>query len=100
MMRKRDGWTAEQGFHELLPRAKDYVAELMAAFATEAHHGVRCWLLELIGAARSEQAFDLLCEQSRSEDEAFRTWAVRGLQLLDTHAARKFLFDYGLNASR
>lgn len=98
MMRKRDGWIAEQGFHELLPRAKEHVAELTAAFASETQHGVRCSLLELIGEARSEQAFELLCEQVQSEDEAFRAWAVRGLQLLDTHAARKFLFDHGLKA--
>jgi prophage antirepressor-like protein len=98
MMRKRDGLVAEQGFHELLSRAKEHVAELMAAFATEAQHGVRCWLLELIGEARSEQAFELLCEQAQSAAEAFRSWAVRGLQLLDTHAARKFLFDHGFKA--
>lgn len=98
MMRKRDGLAAEHGFHELLPRAKEHVIELMAAFATETQHGVRCWLLELIGEARSEQALELLCEQALSEDEAFQSWAVRGLQLLDTHAARKFLFDRGLKA--
>lgn len=96
MMRNRDGWIAEQGFHELLPRAKEYVDELITAFATETHHGVQCWLLELIGEARSKRAFDLLCEQSHSSDQAFRDWAIRGLRLLDSHAARKFLYDSGL----
>jgi hypothetical protein len=96
MMRKSDGWIAEQGFHELLPRVKEHVDELMSAFETETHHGVRCWLLELIGEARSERAFDLLCEQSQSADEAFRDWAISGLRLLDNHAARRFLFDNGL----
>lgn len=98
MMRKRNALVAEQGFCELLPRAHEHASELMAAFAQETQHGVRCWLLELICEARSEQAFDLLCEQAQSEDEAFRVWAVRGLQRLDTHAARKFLFDHGLKA--
>lgn len=73
MMRKRDALIAEEGFHELLPRASQHVDELMKAFAVETQHGVRCWLLELIGEARSERALDLLCEQSRSADERCAT---------------------------
>lgn len=98
MMRRRNAWIAEQGFHELLPRANEHAEALMAAFAAETHHGVRCCLLELIGEARAERAFDLLCEQFRSSDEALRGWAVRGLQLLDTPAARKFLYESGLKS--
>ena len=68
----------------------------MAEFQTEKDHGLRCWLLELIGEARSEKAFDLLCEQIQSSDESLRDWAIRGLRKLNTREARRALFDAGI----
>jgi len=68
----------------------------MAEFQTEKDHGLRCWLLELIGEARSEKAFDLLCEQLQSSDESLREWAIRGLRKLNTREARRALFDAGI----
>ena len=68
----------------------------MAEFQTEKDHGLRCWLLELIGEARSEKAFDLLCEQLQSSDERLRDWAIRGLRKLNTREARRALFDAGI----
>jgi len=53
-------------------------------------------LLELIGEARSEDAFAVLCEQALSSDERFRYWGMIGLELLDTKAARTFLFENGM----
>ena len=77
----------------LLPHAAVHVDELVAAFDQEcADHGLRCWLLELIGEARSPDALGLLVEQLYSDDESFRDWAVRGLQLLDTKPAREQLW--------
>ena len=96
LMRKRNALAREEGFHALLPRAREHVQDLMAEFATEADHGLRCWLLELIGEARSEDAFELLCTEAGSPDKALRDWAVRGLTMLDTRAARTFLFQSGL----
>src|SRR6185369_11252742 len=84
MMRKRDPQLQEDGFWYLLPHAHEYVDELMAEFHKETDHGLRCWLLELIGHARSPQAFALLLEHLRGDDESFWTYAMRGLKALDT----------------
>ena len=95
-MRSRDALKAEGAFYFLLPRAADHIEALIEAFEHEQSHGVRCWLLELIGEARAERAFDLLRTNAASEDEAFRWWAIRGLQKLGTPAARAALFEMGL----
>lgn len=97
MMRKHAALTQEEGFHYLLPRAKEHVSELIAEFETESDHGLRCWLMELIGEARSERAFELLCEYAQSSDESLQDWAIRGLDKLGTKPARTFLFQRGLN---
>lgn len=96
MMRKHNPQTSEDGFHSLLPHAAEHIDALMADFQAEKTHGLRCWLLELIGAARSAKAFDLLCEQLQSSDEALRYWAIHGLQDLNTAEARQVLFDAGV----
>lgn len=95
-MRSRDALKAEGAFHFLLPRAADHVEDLIKAFEHEQSHGVSCWLLELIGEARAERALDLLRKNAASDDEAFRSWAIRGLQKLGTPAARSALFEMGL----
>ena len=46
------------------------------------NYGLECWLLELIGQARSEHAFPLLAAHLHSPDESFRGWAVTGLENL------------------
>jgi hypothetical protein len=93
LMRRHNSQTQEDGFGLLLPHAAEHVDELMAEFAREQDdHGLRCWLLELIGEARSPKALALLVEQLHSDDESFRSWAVRGLQRLDTKEAREQLW--------
>lgn len=54
LMRSHDPQRQEDGFHLLLPHAADHLDELIAQFEQEQDdHGLRCWLLELIGAAES-----------------------------------------------
>jgi hypothetical protein len=54
LMRRHDPQAREDGFHLLLPHAAEHTDELIAEFSQERHdHGLRCWLLELIGQARS-----------------------------------------------
>ena len=96
MMRKHSPQTREDGFYALLPHAAEYIDELMAEFQTEKDHGLRCWLLELIGEARSAKAFDLLHEQLHLSDESMRYWAIHGLRELNTREARQALFDAGV----
>jgi len=92
LMRRHDPRLAEDGFHQLQQIAGEHVDELIVEFSRERDRGLRCWLLELIGQARSPRAFDLLVAQLRSEEEALRRWAERGLRLLDTKEARRLLW--------
>ena len=94
MMRKRNPQTQEDGFHWLLPHAAEYVTELIEEFGKEQDFGLRCWLLELIGAAKSPQAFDFLAGQLRSDDPQLRDRAVQALKDLDTKEARTLLWEF------
>ncbi len=47
----------EEGFALLQAHAAGYVNELMAEFARQDSHGLRCWLLELIGQVRSHARY-------------------------------------------
>src|SRR5262245_25963479 len=96
LMRKRSAQDREDGFHAMRARARDHVWELMNEFRREADHGLRCWLMELIGEARSEEAFAFMCEWVDSSDESLRDWAIRGMAKLDTKSARSFLFERGV----
>lgn len=93
MMRRHDPAIQEDGFHALLPHAGDYIHELIREFRAETDHGLRCWLLELIGEARSDDAFDLLAEELRGPDESLRLWAIYGLEALGSKPARRLLWD-------
>lgn len=93
LMRRRDPQAQEDGFHLLLPHAAQHIDELIAEFAHERDdHGLCCWLLELIGEARSPQALPVLVEQLHGDDEPLREWAARGLEKLDTKPARDHLY--------
>src|SRR5205085_262011 len=70
LMRKKNAALREEGFHWLLPRAAEFVAELIEEFRREPEHGLRCWLLELIGEARDSRAVELMVEQLHGKDEA------------------------------
>jgi hypothetical protein len=93
MMRKHNGQTQEDGFQWLLPHAAEYVRELIEEFGKEEVHGLRCWLIELIGSAKSPDAFAFLAEQLRSPDEGVRFWAMWGLKNLNTKEARTLLWQ-------
>jgi HEAT repeats len=92
MMRKHDSVTQEVGFHYLLARASEHVPELIEEFKKELDPGLKCWLLELIGSAKSPEAFDLFAGHLRSTDESLRRWAIRGLKNLATVEARTLLW--------
>jgi hypothetical protein len=93
MMRKRDPQTQEDGFHLLLTHAREHVQELIAEFEGEEDFGLRCWLLELIGSAKSPDAFDFLAGQLRAGDWRLRSRAIEGLKNLDTQEARTLLWQ-------
>jgi hypothetical protein len=67
LMRSRDPQRREDGFYQLLPYAADHIDELVMLFEQETDHGLRCWLLELIGAARSPAALPVLSAQLASK---------------------------------
>lgn len=99
LMRKHDPQLQEDGFAMLRPIADGVLPQLIEAFETESDHGLRCWLLELIGDARSESALPLLAEELRNDDESIRDWAERGLVQLDTKEARTILWQELQNRS-
>lgn len=91
-MRGKDPQARESGFDFLREHADAYADELIAEFAAEHDdEGLRCWLLELIGEARSEKALTTLTEQLESTNESLRFWAVRGLEMLDSREAERAL---------
>jgi hypothetical protein len=100
LMRSRDPQKAEDGFGLLRDMAGQHVPELLEEFGRESDLGTRCWLLELIGEARSPAAFDLLAEELLSDDESLCSWAERGLRLLDTKEARLLLWQWQMNGGQ
>ena len=93
MMRNRNSQVQEDGFHWLQPHALEHVHVLIEEFGGEKVHGLRCWLLELIGTAKSQDAFNFLREQLCSDDGTFRRWAIWGLKNLNTNESRTLLWQ-------
>lgn len=98
MMRSRDPQAAEDGFQLVREVAGEHVDELIEEFGRAAEPGIRRWLLELLGEVRSPQAFKVLAAGLDSDDESLRSWARRGLELLDTKDARRLLWQRRMNA--
>lgn len=94
LMRRRDPQAAEDGFGRLREIAGKHVDELINEFTRETDHGLRCWLLELIGEVHSLRAFNLLVVQLRSDDESLRWWAQQGLRLMESKDARRVLWQH------
>ena len=99
-MRKHDPQQQVDGFGMLEPIAAHVLPQLIEAFEAEPDHGLRCWLLELIGHARSERALPVLARELASEDESIRDWARRGLDQLDTKESRTVLWRDSQNRAR
>jgi hypothetical protein len=97
LMRKRDPQMQEDGFHLLRDQAHKYTQQLMNEFAQETDPGLRCWLLELLGEARDPKTFPLFVEYLQSDNESLRSWAIRGLKLLNTKEARRALWEAGVS---
>lgn len=100
LMRSHDPQRREDGFHQLLPHAADHLLELIAQFEQEKDdHGLRCWLLELIGEAKSPDALPVLRAHLDSHAEPLRNWAAAGLKKLDTPEARTLLWSAKANGT-
>jgi hypothetical protein len=93
MMRKHDPQLKENGFALLSSHAHEVVDELINEFQNETDHGLKCWILELLGEARSEKATALFQQYLKHEDESFRYWAAQGLHQLNTKQAKQILWD-------
>jgi hypothetical protein len=95
MMRKHDPQTMEDGFNVILPRAAEWLPQLIEEFERERDHGLRCWLLELIGRSRSPEALPILAAHLNDPDESLRWWAEWGLRHADTRESRTLLWNAG-----
>lgn len=96
LMRKHDRQLMEDGFHAILPRAADWLPELIAEFEQECDPGLRRWLLELIAGSGSPEALPVLAAHLDDSDESLRHWAEFGLRELDTRESRTVLWNAGL----
>jgi hypothetical protein len=85
----------EERFNWLVGREREHLVELIEAFHVERDHGLRCWLLQLIGQARAPETLPLFRELLLTEDTPFdfRIWAVYGLHDVGTKEARCLLFE-------
>jgi hypothetical protein len=100
LMRSHDPQFQEDGFRYLLLHAAEHLDLLIDQFEQEQDdHGLRRWLLELIGEARSPDALPLLAAQLASSDESLRDWAVTGLEKLRTQQARTLLWRARANGN-
>lgn len=90
LMRRRNGQDRETGFGMLKPHAAEHLDELVAAFHEEQDHGLRAWLFELIAASRDPKALPLLVQYLADPD--LRTYALYGLNRIDTKEARTALY--------
>lgn len=99
LMRKHDPQLQEDGFDMLKRIAPDVLPRLIDEFEAEPDHGLRCWLLELIGLARSPAALSTLSKELTSGDESLRDRARRGLEQLGTKEARTILWRDSENQS-
>jgi len=96
MMRQHDPRIQEDGFHFLMREAHRFVDELIVEFDSETDHGLRCWLLELLGDARDPKALPIFLKHLKGDDDSFRAWAVEGLKSLNTKEARRALYEAGI----
>jgi hypothetical protein len=96
-MRKHDRQLQVEGFGMPAAIAAGVLPQLIEAFEAERDHGLSCWLLELIGDARSTKRAPALDPRTASGDESLRDWARRGLTRLDTKAAHTLLWQESQN---
>lgn len=94
MLRSKNAMIQEEGFYDLAQHAGEYLEELLTAFCTEENRGMRSWLLEIIGYAKSPRTFPIFLEYLHSSDDSLRCWAEYGLAKLGTtREGRRLLWD-------
>jgi hypothetical protein len=93
LMRKHNPQLQEEGFAILRPHAHEYVDELIEEFGRETDLGLRCWILELLGEAKSPSAFPLFIDVLLGNEENLWSWAIRGLHKLNSKQARQALWE-------
>ncbi|TCM38896.1 HEAT repeat domain-containing protein [Kribbella sp. VKM Ac-2568] len=93
LMRKHDPQLQEDGFGLVQEVAAERLDDLIAAYGVEQDHGMKCWLLELIGEVRTPAALPVLSNAPTGQDQLLRDWARRGLELLNTKEARTLLWQ-------
>ena len=94
MMRKRDPQVEENGFGLVKRVAAEHAGELIAAYSDQTDRGLRCWLLELLGEARSPEALPVFVGALASPDDSIRFRGEMGLEKLDTKEASTLLWEH------
>ena len=94
LLRHRDAEKSEEGFHWLLPRAKQHMSDLAAALQSETHEGAACWLCELLASTRMDEAVQALAPRLNDPRQRVRESARVWLSWMDTRAARTAIYDF------
>ena len=80
LMRSSDPQKQEDGFHFLLPNAKEHLNKLIEEFHLEKDIGLKCWLLELICASKSQKVLEILKSNINHENELLKSRAIYELK--------------------
>jgi hypothetical protein len=87
------GGAWESAYFALQKYANTHIEDLISEFRSATNPGVRQYLLELIGEARSPKSLPILTEVLQSDEEPLWSWAIYGLRDLKSHEARKVLWE-------
>jgi hypothetical protein len=87
------GGAWETAHFALRKYANTYIEDLISEFRNVTDPGVRQYLLELIGEARSPKALPVLTEVIQGDEEPSWSWAIYGLRDLESREARKVLWE-------
>jgi hypothetical protein len=93
MMRKHNPQVQEDGFGLVKSVAAQHVQDLITAYTNETDRGLRCWMLELLGEARSTEALAVFSQALEDPDDSVRSWGERGLKRMGTSDARTLLWE-------
>ena len=96
LIRSSNPQSQEEGFHFLTKIAHIHVKELIEEFHLEKDIGLKSWLLELVGEAKSEEALETLKANLTNENESLQEWSIWGLKNLNSKEARRILFEHGI----
>lgn len=97
LMSHEEAKISEEGFALLRDRAAEFAGNLIVDFEDGIYGGCRFWMLELIVAAKSPDAVDVLIGELSDPDLNFRQLAAEGLMAIATSESIAALVKAGVD---